>query len=406
MARRHFRRPSDYLALAVIVIVTVVTFGLVRNGSDAHNTQSQTADVAVTQPADPDRPPPSLAEAWQAPSAATPQPVTSGGTVVTGDASQVIGRDPFTGKQRWRYARDYPLCTVAPAWSRILAVYRKNGWCGETTALDAGTGKRGPQRNGDVQPGTQLVTDGVYVTATGSTLLTTVRSDLVQTMVYGDQPDANNAGRQPRTGCTYRSVAVDNGRIGVVEHCRADQGMDRFSVYEATNTDADRPKVDYSVKLPAAGARVIAMNGEYAAVVVPSPTPRMLVLSQDDGSITTQYPVQIPAGDLAGLPPGRVVPVTKGAAETYWFTGSSVTALNPATFRPEWTVPGTLGPPALYAGRALVPVPGGLDLLDASTGQRLGHYPVDRKGYTGPVTVSTLGPVVLEQRGNLLVALR
>jgi hypothetical protein len=69
-------------------------------------------------------------------------------------------------------------------------------------------------------------------------------------------------------------------------------------------------------------------------------------------------------------------------------------------------VEGTLGSGVLYAGRLLVPTDGRLAVLEANTGQRLGETPVDRGSYHGPVQLSAAGPVVLEQRGSTLVALR
>jgi hypothetical protein len=354
--------------------------------------------------------PPSLAEAWQAPSPATPVPVAVGPNVVTGGNGHVIGRDPLTGKQRWSYARNLSLCEVTQSWSKVLAVYRKGDYCSEITSLDATSGNRGAQRNGDAAPNTNLVSDGVYETSTGPTLLTTFRSDLVQTMAYGAAPDANNAGRQPRVGCTYRSVAANNSRIGVVEHCgpgsnSQDNGNDRFTEYEATNKDADRPSVDFSVPLPGNGARVVAMNAEYAAIALPNPS-RLLVLSAEDGSVAKTYPLSIPSGDITPPPAGGAVQVTTGDSATYWDTGSSMIALDEADFHPRWTAQGALGPGTLFAGRELVPVPGGLDVLDAVSGKKLANYPVDRHGYQGRVGLSSLGPVVFEQRGNTLVALR
>jgi hypothetical protein len=45
-------------------------------------------------------------------------------------------------------------------------------------------------------------------------------------------------------------------------------------------------------------------------------------------------------------------------------------------------------------------------VLDTTTGQQLGALPVDRGGYRGPVSTTSSGGVVLEQRGDTLVALR
>jgi len=79
---------------------------------------------------------------------------------------------------------------------------------------------------------------------------------------------------------------------------------------------------------------------------------------------------RLPEPDLAGDPPGEVVPVTKGSGAVYWFTGSKTIALSSADLHPLWTVDGTLGPGAVLAGYLLVPVKDGLAVIDQTTGAR------------------------------------
>lgn len=403
--RFPFHRPIDYIVVVVLALGSIATCVVLANRSDAHNTTLVTGPAAVGQAAQPTVFPPSLGEVWQQPSSATPAPVVAGPTVVTADGSSVIGRDPITGQQRWRYTRDLPLCTVTAAWNYVLAVYHR-GNCNEVTALDDTTGARGPQRNGDAQLGTRLVYDGTYVTTTGPTLLDTWRSDLVQTMQYGTVPDFQNPNRQPRTGCTYGSVAATPGQIGVIERCPGDSG-DRLTVYHASNSqgNADTPQVVFSTALSVHGARLIGLNSQYTAVVLPNPS-RLAVFNANTGALVKQYPVNLPASDLLGDPPNLVVPTAIGPDSLYWFTGSSTIALATADFHPQWTVDGTMGPGTEFAGRYLAPVPGALLVMDLSTGAQVGRIGVDRHGYTGTVTMATLGPMVFEQRGSMVAALR
>jgi PQQ-like domain len=397
-----FRRPVDYVIVVLIVVASLVVGVVLWSRSDIHNTALVTGPPNVTAPAPPLRFPPSLAEFWSQPSPATPVPVVAGPSIVTANDGAVVGRDPLTGQQRWSYTRDLPLCTVASAFTKVLAVYTRSG-CNEVTELDATTGARGAQRNGDAQTGTRLVYDGTYVTTTGTNLMDTWRSDLVQTMEYGKVPDFVNPNRQPRAGCTYGSVAAYAGSIAVIERCPKDQG-DRLTLYRATAKDADTPSVTFSVVIGDRGSRVVTMNDQYIAVLVPGPT-RLSILNAQNGAQLTQYPLNLPASDLTGDPAGKVVPVTTGAGEDYWFTGSSTIALSTTNLRPDWTVSGTLGSGTVFAGRYLVPVPNALQVLDQATGQKIGQIGVDRHGYTGQVSMASLGPVVFEQRGPTLAAL-
>jgi hypothetical protein len=60
----------------------------------------------------------------------------------------------------------------------------------------------------------------------------------------------------------------------------------------------------------------------------------------------------------------------------------------------------------MFAGQMLVPVKDGLRVLKPATGKPVGTLPVDRGDFTGPISMSTLGPMVYEQRGDTLVAMR
>jgi hypothetical protein len=442
--RSRFHRKRDVAAAALIAVVAVAAGLLVWQTSEIRATTSQTYTGTATSPAPPTSFPPSLGESWRAPSPATPEPVAVGPAVITGDGGDVIGRDPITGEQRWRYHRDLPLCTLSSAWSMSIAVYekaskflpdgdsRKAGGCSEVTALDPATGQRGRpprpdeertkpdlgQRNSDAELGTRLLFDGNYVTTTGSRLLTTWRSDLVQTMEYGQVPVLQNPEKQPRTGCEYGTVAVDEGRVGVIERCQGDQG-DRLTVYRATGNDgSDKPEVVYSVALGAEGVRVIALSDEckinadedkptQVCTVVVAPKPARLLVLDDRGEKVDEHPLSLAPGDLpVEDPPGHAVATYEAPGAIYWFTGSRTIALSKADLRPLWTIDNALGPGTMFANRILVPVSDGIVVLDPVDGEVRGRIPVDRGDYRGLVTMSSTGPMVLEQRGDTLVALR
>ena len=148
-------------------------------------------------------------------------------------------------------------------------------------------------------------------------------------------------------------------------------------------------------------ALVIAVSGQRTAVLLPDPS-RMAVYDANGGQVGS-YPVGVAPPDDT-LP--AVADTTTTGSAVYWFTGSSTIALDPGEFRPRWTADGTLGSGLPFAGRLLVPAPGELIVLDPASGARLGAFPVDRGGYQGPVRLAAAGPVVLEQRGARLVALR
>ncbi|GGM42429.1 hypothetical protein GCM10012275_11760 [Longimycelium tulufanense] len=403
MVRPERRKKADLIAV-VLIIVTVLAAGTTLWWrSDARATTLQTGPSGLVAPPPPAAMPPTLAEVWRAPSGATPAPVVVGPTVVTGDQGEVVGRDPLTGDVRWRYSRGLGLCTVGAAWGKALAVYHKSRNCSEVTALDGVTGERGAQRNGDAELGTRLLDDGVHVTATGHELIEVWRSDLVRTLQYGEVPAVVNPNKQPRPECSYGSMAVTNNRLGVVERCPGETG-DRLTILKPNPKKSEEPEELGSTLVGERGSRLVALSGELAAVLTPNP-PRLAVFG-DAGDQVGEYPLDIPADEASGDPPGRVVSTAVGTGVVYWFTGSRTIALAASDLHPMWTVERTLGPGTVFAGRLVLPVPGGLAVHDATTGARIGEIPVDRGGYDGPIELGSLGPVLLEQRGAMLVGLR
>jgi hypothetical protein len=398
------RRRGDLVAAAAVVAVVAIGIVVVVVFSPAAHTESITAKPPLTAvPATPPDVPATLTEAWRAPSAASNTPLALGPAVVTADGSTVIGHDPLTGQRRWSYRRNLPLCTLGANAGMALAVYRNGDYCSEVTALMPDTGARGPQRNSDVRPGTRLVSDGYLVTATGPHHLETWRSDLVKTMEYGRLRAPTEPGTQVRPDCLHASVAITTWRLAVLERCPGEPG-DRLTLLRPGDDEAEEPNQEFSVVLPTTGARVVAVAPDRVAVLLPNPA--RLSIRGGDGAELASYPLDLPAGDLAGDPPGEVTPTTALPGAILWWTGSRTIALDASDLHPMWTLPGALGPGTLMAGRALIPIPAGLSVVNPADGAVQRTIPVDRRGYQGSVTLSALGPVVLEQRGPVVVALR
>ncbi|NKQ57496.1 PQQ-binding-like beta-propeller repeat protein [Amycolatopsis sp. K13G38] len=393
---------------ALIAVVAVAAGVVVWAGSESRATVSDTAAPGPALPSAPNAVPATLTELWSAPNGAEPVPVADGVTTVTASGGELLGRDPLTGQVRWRYSRDLQLCTVGTAWSRAVALFRKDGvdglsGCSEVIALDADTGHRMAQRTGSAELGTRLVTDSAYVTAFGPTLIDTWRDDLVETVEYGQVPALVNPDKQPRVGCTYGSVAAASSKVAVVERCPGDPG-DRITVYRAVPKDSDQPQVSFSQILPGYKARMVAMSGDHVAVAMPDQ--KLLVLYGPEGDQIAAYPLDLPASDLAADPAGGAPVTSSTAANVYWFTGSKMMALSRDDLTPKWTLSSALGPGVLFDNQLVVPIQGGLAVLNEQNGATIRTIGVDRHGYTGPVRLSTIGPVLLEQRGDTVTALK
>lgn len=387
-------------------MVAAVLVLLLGGAALLYGLQSPAANTgSVTAPADPTPPPPAGAvpagftELWRAPSPATPVPLVPGNGVVVAEGSRVSGRDAGTGAERWSYTRDLPLCTTGVADGRVLALYRNDQYCSELTTLGSDTGERGPTRTLDARPGTRLIGQDP-VLATGEDYVETFRSDLVRTAEYGTVRAPEEAGDQPRTGCTFTSFAAARDRAGVLERCPG-EATERLSVLRPSGSEGDRPAFDSSAEIGTEGAQLIAVSAERSAVLLPG-VPR-LALFDRAGRKLGEFPVE--AGAQIGVPADGVARTSSDEGTRYWWTGGATVALDSTTLEPRWSVPGSSGPGTRYGDRLLVPVPGGLADVDPRTGAQARTVPVDRGGWTGPVQVRAQGELLVELRGDEIVVL-
>ncbi|SDM06785.1 hypothetical protein SAMN04488074_11648 [Lentzea albidocapillata subsp. violacea] len=412
---RSWRTRADFIAIALIAVASVTASVLTWAFSDARATTSVTGPSSWEQLPEVTALPPSLAEVWRAKSSASLSPVVvqtavkdtgeeKPSTVVTGDGGEVNGRDPLTGDVRWTYQRDLPLCVVSTAWGRAMALYSKGTNCSELTSLDGVTGERRAQRNGDAEPGTALLNEGSHLITTGSKFVEVYRrDDLVRSLEYGGLRAIVNPNKQPRAGCTYGSVAVTSGRFAMIERC-PDDASDRLTILKPNPDKSDEPKVFGSPLTGAKNVQVVAVTEKLVAVAAPGPS-RLLIFDAETGNQVGEAPLDVPEADFTD-PPNHVARVFTTKTNAFWFTGSRTVALSLETLTPLWTAEGTLGAGTTLAGRAVIPVQEGLRVYEQATGAVVGTIRLNREGHTGPVQLATAGPVVLEQRGETLVALR
>ncbi|QBJ95299.1 hypothetical protein ERC79_04535 [Rhodococcus sp. ABRD24] len=396
------RTRLDVAVAAIIVIVVAAATAVIWFRSDARGTTSITADAPAAEVNTALSVPESLHEIWRSPSPATTAPVVAGGAVATGEGGTVTGRDRLTGAELWRYQRDLDLCGVIGAWNTVVSVYRDHRGCSQVTQLAGATGVREAQRTSDADDSVALSYDGTYVVSRGSSRMELWRSDLVRTLEYGRVDAPVNPGKQPHPGCGLSSAAASGTRVSVLQHCPGEP-VERITVLDAAPKDSQEPEEFGSAvltDLQSPGARIIASSGDRTAVYLPAgPTagPRIGVYD-GTGNPVAQYPVTTDADADA-------VAARNGSVFTWW-TGTDLVALSSTELAPRWTYPGALGPGSLMAGSLIVPVTGAIAVLDPSTGTQQRLIPVIRDSDVAPISTAVLGDVVLEQRGDDVVALR
>lgn len=404
------RTRADIFAAAAIAVTLVVAAIVVWARADATGTESVTAAEPVPTVVAATELPTELRELWHAADASSGRALTSGNVVVTGDAGTVSGRDPVTGEQRWWYHRDMPLCDLESQFDTVIATYRDQRGCSQTTMLEGDTGQRRVARSSYMDDTVRLSGDGTYVLALGPERLEMWRSDLVRTLEYGYVDAPVNPNTQPRAGCALRSAASSSSRLAVLERC-PDDTTDRLTVLHPAPKESTAPEEHGSRVLTAPGAddprlRVIAVSDNKTALYYPptEPTatglglPARLAVHDGTGNETAVHALAAPWDERATA--------TRLGSVSYVFTGDSLIALSPTTLEPAWTVPDVLGTPALMAGRLLVPVADGLLALDATDGSTVARIPVQRSDYHGDtIATAVLGTTVFERRGGQLHAL-
>jgi hypothetical protein len=403
MVKPERRTRADVVAAAAIFVVVAVVAVLIWWTSDARATISRPAATPVPHLAPAKVVPDSLRQVWTARSPNTTMPLVVADSVVTGDGREVDGRDPATGNVLWTYARDLDLCGVTWVYDDAVAVYPDVRGCGQVSTIDGRTGTRGPSRTAYADPEVTLSSDGSTVLSAGDSRLELWRSDMVRMLSYGSLDARIKPGTPASPICRIVSAAASSVAVSVLEACPK-QGDLRLTLLRPADEE-DTPNVKY-VPQPGvtedSGARVIAVSDTYTAVYVPTPKPTVNIVDETGATI---------ASTPLDKPPSANATMSRTGDLITWWTGDSLMVFSANGLRYKYTVAASgtnspLGPAALMAGRLLVPVTGGYDVFDPASGAGERHIPMQRPPSSGAVVPEVAGSMLLEQRGDEVVALR
>lgn len=408
MVRPERRTRGDLIAAAAIAAAVALIISLVWWHSSARATSFRPATEPAPNVKAAQGVPGSLKQLWSTPSPKTLAPVVVNGTVVTGAGTQMAGRSPDSGEQRWSYARDAELCAVSYLYDLAIAVYPDVRGCGQVSAIKAGTGQRGPTRTSYADKHVVVTSDGNAVLSYGPTRLELWRSDLVRIFSYGEidapvKPVNTGLGK----GCALMSAAASDASAAVLEACPDEKDL-RLSLIKSAKEE-DEPDVKH-VPLPGlaadSDARVLAVVGSTAAVYVPIPQPEVAIYD-DTGAKVSGTPLRVPPA-LSGRAPA----ISRAGDYLTWWTGSAVVVfdahlgyrytIDPAAAGSEPQHSPALGPATMMAGALLVPVADGLAVYDPADGHRQRVIPVQHPPGTGAVMPAVIGSMVLEQRDDTL----
>lgn len=407
MVKPERRTRGDLMAAAAIAVVVAAAAALIWWTSDARATISRPAAIAAPNPTPAREVPATLNQLWTAASPATTAPVVVSGTIATGNAREVDGRDPATGQTRWSYARDSDLCGLTWIYRFAVAVYKDDRGCGQVSTLDGSNGRRGAARSSYADPRVRLSSDGMTVLSTGDTRLELWRSDMVRMLAYGEtDARVKPSSRGLHSGCRLISAAASSSTVSVLESC-SNQADLRLVLLRPGKED-DEP-AQHAVSEPGvgadSGARVVAVRENSTAVYLPVPQPRVDVLDET-GTVVSST--------LLPKPPSRAAAASLAGNSITWWTGDSVLVFDATSLAPRYTIAAgettaPLGPGAMMAGKLLIPVTGAIGVYDPISGANERYIPVNRAPGTpqpgAPVVPAVSGSHVFEQRGDTVVAL-
>jgi len=403
MVKPERRTKADILAAAALGVVVAVVASVIWWTSDARATISRPAATPVPNPTPARDVPDSLKQLWTAASPDTRVPVVVGGVVTTGNGRQVDGRDPATGQSLWSYSRDTDLCGVSWVYHYAVAVYRDDRGCGQVTAIEGSTGRRGASRSSYADPRVRLSSDGTAVLSAGATRLELWRSDMVRMLAYGEtDARVKPSNRGLHSGCILESAAASSSAVSVLEACG--NPADLRLVLLRPGKEDDEPQQQFVPEpgvRPGSGARVLAISQNNTAVYLPSPQPRVEVIDETGTTVSSTLLPRPPSGSAVVSQTGNLMT---------WWTGDALLVFDATSLTQRYTIAAgenvaPLGPGVMMAGKLLVPLTGAIGVYDPVNGAYERDIPVNRSPSSSAVIPVVSGSVVIEQRGDTLVAL-
>jgi hypothetical protein len=202
--------------------------------------------------------------------------------------------------------------------------------------------------------------------------------------------------------CRLVSAAASSSALSVLESC-PNQADLRLTLLRPAD-DEDTPELKY---VPQPGvtddsdARVIAVSETTTAVYVPTPRPMVNIIDETGATV---------ASTMLPAPPSPNATMSRAGDLITWWTGDSVLVFDANGLRYKYTVSPVgpnvpVGPATVMADRLVVPVTSGYDVFDPGTGASVGHIPLDRPATSTAVVPAVAGSLLLEQRGDTVVAL-
>lgn len=403
----------DLITAGVIAAVMILAAAAVLLSGSAARSELRTsgAEQPVYGPAV--EAPTSLQPLWTHESGGTGAPLTTKGNLVTvAEDGTLVGRDAGSGEERWAYSHAGRFCAATFYADAVVAAFDGASGCSDVTSVDPTSQQYESTRQSEFADTMDLQSTWKHALALSPDRLEIWRDDLVRTVEYGAVAAPQEAGMQPRTGCTLGTAGLTDERFVVSERCPEDDSV-RLTFSETVPEDNRKPEELSSAPTGADGLWIIevsddgvlALRNQGAGWTVDwftSPTEHRAVLVLDG------EPAQKPSLDT----------VSGDDRQARWFDGGRTHAFDTSSGAPQWSTPAT--GPGLTGGWSpdpeaatdglwvLIPVPDGFALLDRAAGTQSLRLPssstpssTSDEGVTG---LAQIGDILYERRGDAVHA--
>lgn len=332
--------------------------------------------------------------------APSPRPLIVSGLIITYDKdSGTISASTPSGEEKWTYTREPELCGMAGAWDDVVAVYRTNIGCGDVVAIKASTGQYSHTRSAIAPDEVEIISSNDRVGYVAPSRTEIWRSDLVRTVEYGEVEAPQEPEFQPNEACARTSALTRKEFYAVTEKC--DDGS-WLRMQKATPEDSRKPEITQSVEIPE-GSYLVAVGQEAAAVYNPDSS-TVTSYNQDGQELAS---AQVPQSDLlSDSPTGVANPeVADLPHHMSYFDGENLMLLDPDSLLVTTIFPDAVGTGFSAGDRLLYPTPDGIAVANWDTKSIDRVIPVDRHGYSGPISIGSAGATVVEKRGTDIAVL-
>lgn len=400
---------ADWTAVGVISAVCAIAIGGAFVTAPIHKADLTPAVEAATD-SDPEvlsAIPSALTKSFSLPNALVPgqaRAVSSKGLVVTHKGDTLTATNA-AGDAVWTYQRrDADLCSLSTAWNKVVASYRTGVGCGDVVAVDAATGEYSDTRSARSSDEVVPISSNDRVGTVSTERIELWRSDLVRTVEYGDVDAKQEPNMQPHEDCAISSALTRTESLAVTESCPDSPNSTWLRIQKATPEDSRKPEITKDIEINDPGARLVAFGQEAAAVYLPGGSPRIVSYNFNGEQLSTTDVERSQAITDSASPFAPAV--ADLPHHMTWFDGERLYLFTPTKLKVNHVLDNALGTGIALDERLLVPTEEGIDVVNWSSGQTERTIPVDRDGYTGPVSLTLAGTVIIEQRGDTAVALK